>query len=38
MYVYILTHWSSGSSVHQCPRRPGFSPRSGHTKDSKIAT
>ena len=22
-------------SVHQCPGRPGFNPRSSHTKDSK---
>ena len=35
LYILIISHWPSGQSVHQWSGRPGFSPRSSHTKDSK---
>ena len=38
MYVTSLTIYISGQSVRQWPGRPGFSPRSSHTKDSKNGT
>ena len=28
-------HWPSALSIHQCFGRPGFNPRSNHTKDLK---
>ena len=34
---FFLSHtWSSGLSVRQWPGRPGFNPRSRHTKDLKL--
>ena len=35
IYIYILAHWPSGLSVWQWSERPGFNPRSRHTKDFK---
>ena len=36
LFLYIwLVHWPSSESIYQRPRRPGFNPRSSHTKDSK---
>ena len=35
-FLKILYSWPS--SVHQWPGRPGFNPRSSHTKDSKNGT
>ena len=39
IYIYISlipTHWSSRKRVRQWPGRPGFNPRSSHTKDLKM--
>ena len=33
-----LCHWPSEYSVRQRSRRPGFNPRSRHTKDFKNGT
>ena len=38
IYIYITGYWPSGLSVRQWPGRPGFNPRSSHTKDSKNGT
>ena len=38
IYIYILAHWPSGYSVRQWSGRPGFNPRSRHTKDFKNCT
>ena len=40
VYIYISCtgHWNNGSSVRQWPGRPGFTPWSSHTKDSKNAS
>ena len=35
---HLTAHWSSGQSVRQRSGRPGFNPRSGHTKDFKNGT
>ena len=36
--LFGLAHWPSGYSVHQWSGRPGFNPRSRHTKDFKNGT
>ena len=44
IYIYIYTHTHTHInigimvSVRQWPGRPGFNPRSSHTKDSKNGT
>ena len=35
MYVFAR-HWPNEQSVRQWSERPGFNPRSSHTKDSKM--
>ena len=36
--AYKWAHWPSGQSVRQWSGRPGFNPRSSHTKDFKNGT
>ena len=33
--LFYTEYWHDGNSVRQLSGRPGFNPRSGHTKDSK---
>ena len=37
-YLDLTGHWHGGLNVCQWPGRPGFNPRSSHTKDSKNGT
>ena len=37
-YLCVTGHWHNGYSIRQWPGRPGFNPRSSHTKDSKNGT
>ena len=34
----LPVHWHDGESVRQCTGKPGFNPRSSHTKYSKNGT
>ena len=36
IYICIFAQWASEYNVHQWSLRPGFNPRSSHTKDSKM--
>ena len=38
-YEVVQTgHWHKSGSARQWPEKPGFNPRSSHTKDSKNST